>query len=97
MTPRVERHLAEHAAGGGYRSTAASFGEFGTTLSHAEVGLGGVGVRPDRRAGEARAHAMDPQRRERASHEQGRRDVGGRPLGTPMARPRPDPRNPAGG
>ena len=38
MTPRVERHLAEHAAGGGYRRAAASLGEFGTTLSHTEVG-----------------------------------------------------------
>ena len=38
MTPRVERHLAEHAAGGGYRQAAASLGEFGTTLSHTEVG-----------------------------------------------------------
>ena len=38
MTPRVERHLAEHAAGGGYRQAAASLGDFGTTLSHTEVG-----------------------------------------------------------
>jgi len=38
MTPRVERHLAEHAAGVGYRRAAASLGEFGTTLSHTEVG-----------------------------------------------------------
>lgn len=38
MTPRVERHLAEHAAGGGYRRTAASLGEFGTTISHTDVG-----------------------------------------------------------
>lgn len=38
MTPRVERHLAERAAGGGYRQAAAGLGEFGTTLSHSEVG-----------------------------------------------------------
>ena len=71
------------------------------------LGLGGVGLRPDRRAGEARADArrsgpresgpsvpaMDPRGRERAPHDQGGDDVGGRPLGTPVARPDPDPRN----
>ena len=57
------------------------------------LGLGRVRVRMDRRAGEARADALDQDGGGARPRDQGRHDVRGRPLGTQMARPHPDPRN----